>query len=110
MDFKPSKADPDWWLNDSGTHYEYIARYVDDILVFSKEPQELIKCLQVPYPLQGVGVPEYYFGGDFKIVKRANGVEIFTYCAETYNSNVYMSRHVIIVGKCPISSHRRCIR
>ena len=40
MDFKPSKAEPDLWLKDCGTHYEYIARCVDDILILSKEPQE----------------------------------------------------------------------
>ena len=67
MDFFPSKADPDLWMKDCKGHYEYIARYVDDILVFSREPEELIKCLQVVYPLQGVGIPEYYLGGDFKI-------------------------------------------
>ena len=62
--------------------------YVDDILIFSKEPLELIKCIQVTYPLQGVGVPEYSLGGDFKIVKRARGMETFTFCAKTYISNV----------------------
>ena len=88
MDFKPSKADPDLWFKDCKGHYEYIARYVDDILVFSKEPQELIKCLQVTYPLQGVGIPEYYLGGDFKIQKRQNEVDTFTFCAKTYLANV----------------------
>ena len=66
--------------------YEYIARYVDDILVFSREPEELIKCLQVVYPLQGVGIPEYYLGGDFKIHKTQEGVITFTFCAKTYLS------------------------
>ena len=61
---------------------------MDDILIFTKEPQELMKCLQVTYPLQGVGVPEYYLGGDFKIVMRENKVEMFTFCAKTYISNV----------------------
>ena len=88
MEFKPSQADPDLWFKDCGTHYEYIARYVDDILIFSKEPQELIKCLQVTYSLQGVGVPEYYLGGDFKVVKKSNGIETFTFCAKTFITNV----------------------
>ena len=47
MNFLPSKADPDFWFKDCSTPYEYIARYVDDILIFSKELQELVKCLQV---------------------------------------------------------------
>ena len=79
MDFVPSKADLDLWLNDCRSHYEYIARYVDDILMFSKEPEELIKCLKL--------VPEYYLGGDFKICKFLNGVETFAFGAKTYSSN-----------------------
>ena len=43
---------------------------------------------QVTYPLQGVGVPEYYLGGDFKIQKRQNEVDTFTFCAKTYLANV----------------------
>ena len=73
---------------DCKTHYGYIARYVDDILIFSKEPEELIKCLKLVYPLQGVSVPEYYLGGDFKIHKSSNGIETFAFGAKTYLSNV----------------------
>ena len=40
------------------------------------------------YPLQGVGIPEYYLGGDFKIHKTQEGVVTFTFCAKTYLSNV----------------------
>ena len=39
MDFKPSKADPDIWMRSSenGTHYEYIAVYVDDLTICMKD-------------------------------------------------------------------------
>ena len=50
MDFFPSKADPDLWMKDCKDNYEYISRYVDDALVFSREPEELIKCLQSGIP------------------------------------------------------------
>ena len=33
--FKPSKSDGDFWIRDRGDHNEYIATYVDDIMVFS---------------------------------------------------------------------------
>ena len=85
--FIPSKADSDLWFKDCGTHYEYLARYVDDILVFSKDPMKIIECLKVTYPLQGVGLPEYYLGGDFKVQKRDRG-DTITVCAKTYISNV----------------------
>jgi hypothetical protein len=85
--FLPSKADSDLWYKDCGAYYEYIARYVDDILIFSKQPMQIIECLKVTYPLQGVGQPEYYLGGDFKVQKRDIG-ETITVCAKTYLTNV----------------------
>ena len=35
FDFNPSKADPDIWmkLSNNGTHYEYVAVYVDDLAI-----------------------------------------------------------------------------
>ena len=68
--FIPSHTDLDLWSKDYGTHYEYQARYVDDILVFSKDPMKIIECLKVTYPLQAVRLSEYYLGGDFKVQKR----------------------------------------
>ena len=43
-------------------HYEYIATYVDDLLVMSKKPLELIETLRKDYILKVVGAPEYYLG------------------------------------------------
>ena len=36
LGFHPSLADSDFWIKDCGNHYEYIATYVDDLLVFSQ--------------------------------------------------------------------------
>ena len=47
-----------------GGHYEYIARYVDDIMVFAKDPMAIMKELEKVYVLKGVGAPRYYLGGD----------------------------------------------
>ena len=88
LGFRPSKADADLWIKDCGTHYEYIARYVDDILVFSKAPQRILDDMGKIYTLQAVGVPEYYLGGDFKIHKNPKGLETFSFCAKTYLTNV----------------------
>jgi hypothetical protein len=35
MGYKPSKADPDLWYKKVGEHYEYVARFVDDVISFS---------------------------------------------------------------------------
>ena len=49
---------------------------------------KIIECLKVMYPLQGVGLPEYYLGGDFKVQKRDREDTAITVCAKTYISNV----------------------
>ena len=49
LGFKPSKADPDLWIRDKGSHYEYIGTYVDDLLIASKNPQEIINALKESY-------------------------------------------------------------
>ena len=64
MGYAPTKADTDFWIKDCGTHYEYIATYVDDVLVFSKDPISVIEELRKDYILKGVGQPRYYLGGD----------------------------------------------
>ena len=48
MGFKPSKADYDLWYRIAacGDHYEYVATYVDDILVFSWDPMAIINEIQ----------------------------------------------------------------
>ena len=33
--FRPSKADPDLWICKHENHFEYVARFVDDVIAFS---------------------------------------------------------------------------
>ena len=67
MGYVPCKADPDVWLKDCGTHYEYVCVYVDDLMVMSKDPDEFFRILTEihKYKLKGVGDPAYHLGGDF---------------------------------------------
>ena len=51
-------------MRDKGDYYEYIAVYVDDLLVFSKDAMAIIETIRNEYDLKGVGSPEYYLGGD----------------------------------------------
>ena len=64
MGYLPSKADYDFWYKDCGDHYEYVATYVDDVLIYSRKPMEVISKLKKDYILKGIGDPEYYLGGD----------------------------------------------
>ena len=41
-------------------HYEYIATYVDDIMVFSRNPMPIIERIRKAFDLKVVGTPEYY--------------------------------------------------
>ena len=55
------------WLNKS-SHYEYLATYVDDILIWSKDPMAVIKSLEKIYLLKNLGIPEYYLGGNVEFL------------------------------------------
>ena len=68
MGFFPCKADPDVWIRDSGTHYEYVCVYVDDLAVMMRNPEKFFDELQGPkwnYKLKGIGPLEYHLGADF---------------------------------------------
>ena len=58
MKFVPSHAEPDIWMRDKGDHHEYIATYVDDLTVASKNPQAIIDALKAKpknFKLKGTG-------------------------------------------------------
>ena len=48
---------------------------------------KIIKCLKVTNPIQGVGLPEYYIGSDYKVQKRDRG-DTITVCARTFIANI----------------------
>lgn len=67
MGFFLSKADKDIWMRDKGDHYEYIAVYVDDLLIASRNPQDIISALEGPhhFRLKGSGPITFHLGCDF---------------------------------------------
>jgi hypothetical protein len=66
LDFKKAKHDPDLWMMEKPSHYEYLDTYIDDILVWSKIPMAVIKALEKIYLLKNVGILEYYLGGNIE--------------------------------------------
>jgi hypothetical protein len=64
LGFTPSKSDYDLWIKPVDDHYKYIACYVDDIIVFSKDPMSIIQKLKKTYVMKDIGKPQYYLGGD----------------------------------------------
>ena len=88
MKFVPSKADPDMWMKDVGTHYEYILVYSDDLMLVSKNPKELIEQLSGKYKLKGFSFPDYYLGGDYGQTTNSKGEKVSYLSAKTYIKNV----------------------
>lgn len=52
MNFNSSEADCDLLMRDTGNYHEYIATYIDDFLVFSKQPMEVIDTIWETYKLK----------------------------------------------------------
>jgi hypothetical protein len=54
-------------MRDCGDHYEYIAVYVDDLLIASRKPQEIITALETTHKfrLKGSGPTTFHLGCDF---------------------------------------------
>jgi Reverse transcriptase (RNA-dependent DNA polymerase) len=109
MGYTPSKADSDFWIKDVGTHYEYIARYVDDLLVFSKDPMAVMEIIKQDYLLKGVGVPEYYLGGNITELDPSWNIDNIRLglSAETYATNIVtkfetMFGHAFTTYKTPM--------
>ena len=67
LGFKPSKADPDVWYREHDGWYEYVAVYVDDLAIASKDAKEIIRQLKEDhhYKLKGVGEISFHLGCDF---------------------------------------------
>ena len=68
LGYKTCKADRNLWMRKMNDHYEYLVTYVDDILVWSKDPMKVMKDLQEVYTMKGVGAPEYYLGGNVEFM------------------------------------------
>jgi Reverse transcriptase (RNA-dependent DNA polymerase) len=67
MGFIPSKAKADIRMRESNNLYEYIAVYVDDLLIVARIPKEIVRKLkeQHKFKLKGVGPLTYHLGCDY---------------------------------------------
>ena len=65
LDFHPSQAHPDLHIKKcSDGHCECIARHVDNVIVFSKDPMAIMQKLTNTFTTRGVGKPRCHLGGD----------------------------------------------
>ena len=55
-------------MKDCGDHYEYIACYVDDLMIASRKPQSIIDMLTAgphSFKLKGTGPVSFHLGCDY---------------------------------------------
>ena len=67
MGFVQSRTQDDIWMRNMGDHYEYIARYVDDLAIASRNPKAITDALQQEhgFKLKGTGPLGYHLGCGF---------------------------------------------
>jgi hypothetical protein len=67
MGFIRSKANADIWMKDNNNSYEYIAVYVDDLLIAANNPKEIVQTLeeQHKFKLKGASPLTHHFGCDY---------------------------------------------
>ena len=104
--FLPNKSDQGFWMRDRGDHYEYIACYVDDIMIFSRDTNKIIKDIEKTYSLKGVGYPEYYLGGNTEVLGEEWTKDALTIAlsSETYVKNV-IPKFVTLLKKDNLKSY-----
>jgi hypothetical protein len=56
LGFKKIKHDPELWMVNKSSHDEYLATYLDNILIWSKDPMAVIKSLEKTYMLKSLGI------------------------------------------------------
>lgn len=85
MGFVQCRADPDLWIkrNKSNDGYEYIATYVDDLILVMEDPQPYIDHIKDKFPIRNIEFnPEYYLGANLEINENNIKVSMEKYVRE----------------------------
>ena len=89
LNFTSTQADPDVWIRGATTYYEMVLVYVDDILVFSKQPKAIMDDLGKFYELKpgSVKEPEIYLGANFEKMQLPDGHVEWGMSSKSYVKN-----------------------
>jgi hypothetical protein len=92
LHFSSTQADPDVWIRSAETHYEMILVYVDDALIFSKDPQTVMNKLGELYELkpESVKEPDVYLWANIVKVQLGDGQTVWGMLSKTYVKNSIM--------------------
>ena len=102
MGYTSCLADPDLWLRvsklDNGReYYEYIILYMDDCLVISEHPDQVLSMLRKYSPLKPESVcPPKLYGGKLSKVDLPNGVKAWAISASQYIQNALKNLESIL--------------
>ncbi len=103
MRFISSQADPDVWIRSAGTHFDVVLVYVDDILVFAKDPQTTMNELGKLYELkpESVHEPDIYLGANMEKVQLPTGKVEWSMGSKTYVKNAIRVVEALIMEDDP---------
>jgi Reverse transcriptase (RNA-dependent DNA polymerase) len=89
LQFTSTQADPDVWIQSSGTHYDMVLVYVDDILIFAKNAKLTMDELGKPYEFkpESVKEPDIYLDADMEKVQLPDGRVEWAMSSQTYVKN-----------------------
>ena len=89
MKFMSTQADPDVWIWSAGMHYNMVLVYVDDILVFAKEPRITMDEHGKLYKLkpESVHEPDVYLGANMEKVQLPSGRVDWSMGSKSYVKN-----------------------
>ena len=91
LKFSPTRADPDVYIRknyrDGGRpYYEYLLVYVDDVLVISAAPEEVMKSIGTEFEIKNdeYGPPTTYLGAGISKVQLSGGTECWSMDSKKY--------------------------
>jgi hypothetical protein len=90
MNVVSSQADPDVWIvRAASDHYELLLVYVDDILIFAKNPKSAMDALGQLYELKphSVKEPDLYLGANVEKFQLPNGRTEWCMSSRSYVKN-----------------------
>ena len=87
--FTSTQTDPDVWIRSANTHNEMILVYVNDILVFAREPKVIMNALGQLYELkpESVKEPDLHLGANMEKVQLPSGKTEWAMTSRTHVKN-----------------------
>ena len=91
LHWAPCDADPDVWMraavrSDGFQYWEYVLIYVDDLLVISENPKDILTKIDYYFPIKpdSIGPPTMYLGAKLSKYPLKNGVVAWAMSSSQY--------------------------